>query len=196
MGRKAGVTAEQTREQMLDAAKAVFGRCGYDGASISELASEAGVSSGAIYSHFGSKADLFAATLQAHGSSEVAALLAFGATPNAVSFLTERGQSLARRRPEEGSLLVQAIVAARSHPEVADMLIKAFGDREARIAGVLRTGQGDGLVDEGVSADAGARFILMLALGSLLVAAMELPAVDGDDWAHLITDVVSHFTVG
>ncbi|MBA2609232.1 MAG: TetR/AcrR family transcriptional regulator [Actinobacteria bacterium] len=195
MGRIAGVTADQTRERMLAAAASVFARGGYDGASIAELASEAGVSSGAIYSHFGSKAELFAATLQTHGSTEVAALLAFGATPNPVEFLTQRGRGLAHRRPEEGSLLVQAIVAARRHPDVAALLISAFSEREGRIADMLRSGQVDGLVDSGVPAAAAARFVLMLALGSLLVAAMELPSVDPDDWAQMITDVVSRFIV-
>jgi AcrR family transcriptional regulator len=48
-----------TRERLLSAAKAVFARRGYHGASVEEIASEAGFSTGALYSNFGGKEDLF-----------------------------------------------------------------------------------------------------------------------------------------
>jgi len=51
----------QTREQLLDAAAAVFARLGYRGASLEEVAAEAGFTKGAVYSNFATKADLFLA---------------------------------------------------------------------------------------------------------------------------------------
>ena len=66
MGRIAGVTAEETRERLLETAAAVFARLGYEKASIAEISSEAGLSSGAIYAHYSSKAELFVATLRTH----------------------------------------------------------------------------------------------------------------------------------
>jgi AcrR family transcriptional regulator len=50
---------EQTRERLLLAARAVFARSGFHGASVEEIASEAGFSTGALYSNFDGKEDLF-----------------------------------------------------------------------------------------------------------------------------------------
>jgi AcrR family transcriptional regulator len=48
-----------TRERLLAAARSVFARAGFHGASVEEIASEAGFSTGALYSNFEGKEDLF-----------------------------------------------------------------------------------------------------------------------------------------
>lgn len=50
--------AERTRNAILDAAAAVFDERGFDGASLSEILSKAGVTKGALYFHFSSKEEL------------------------------------------------------------------------------------------------------------------------------------------
>jgi AcrR family transcriptional regulator len=59
----ARLTREQskanTRERLLLAARRVFARSGFHGASVEEIASEAGFSTGALYSNFNGKEDLF-----------------------------------------------------------------------------------------------------------------------------------------
>ncbi len=52
---------EQTRTYLLDAAAAVFAARGFHGASLDEIAEAAGFTKGALYSNFGSKAELFLA---------------------------------------------------------------------------------------------------------------------------------------
>jgi AcrR family transcriptional regulator len=47
-----------TRERLLDAAAAVFARKGFTGASLDDVAEEAGLTKGAVYSNFDSKEDL------------------------------------------------------------------------------------------------------------------------------------------
>jgi AcrR family transcriptional regulator len=192
MARRAGVSTEETRQQVLDGAAAVFAKKGYDGASIAEIATEARVSSGAIYAHFGSKAQLFAGTLHARGPAELEQLLGRRAHDLAQMF-RDGGLELARRRPEKGSLLIEAVVAAQRHPDVSALLVAEFVGREERIAALIRAGQSEGMVDERVRAAAVARFMTMLALGSLLAAAVDLPAVPEDDWAALIDDLLRRF---
>ncbi|MBF8286149.1 MAG: TetR family transcriptional regulator [Anaerolineales bacterium] len=51
--------AAVTRETLLKAALAVFSAKGYAAATLADVAREAGVTRGAIYWHFGSKADLY-----------------------------------------------------------------------------------------------------------------------------------------
>jgi AcrR family transcriptional regulator len=59
----ARLTREQsrinTRERLLAAARSVFARAGFHGASVEEIASTAGFSTGALYSNFDGKEDLF-----------------------------------------------------------------------------------------------------------------------------------------
>lgn len=50
---------EETRKRILEAAHKGFRQQGFDGAGVDGLASEAGVTSGAFYKHFGSKAEAF-----------------------------------------------------------------------------------------------------------------------------------------
>jgi AcrR family transcriptional regulator len=192
VARKAGVSTEETRQQVVVGAAAVFAKKGYDGASIAEIATEARVSSGAIYAHFGSKAQLFAATLHARGPAELEELLGRRA-PDPAAVFHDRGLDLARRRPERGFLLIEAIVAARRHPDVAALLQSEFVEREERIAALIRAGQRDGTVDQRVRASAVARFLTMLSLGSLLATAVDLPPVDEDDWVALMDHLHGRF---
>src|SRR6266536_476613 len=52
---------EQTRSELLAAAARVFARRGYHGATVDEIAAEAGYSTGAVYSNFKGKEELFLA---------------------------------------------------------------------------------------------------------------------------------------
>ena len=54
----------ETREALLDAASRVFARRGYHAAAVDEVAADAGFSTGALYSNFEGKEDLFLALLQ------------------------------------------------------------------------------------------------------------------------------------
>jgi AcrR family transcriptional regulator len=52
---------EQTREELVAAAAKVFARRGYHKATVEEIAAEAGFSTGAVYSNFAGKEELFLA---------------------------------------------------------------------------------------------------------------------------------------
>ncbi|MDQ2804866.1 MAG: TetR/AcrR family transcriptional regulator [Pseudomonadota bacterium] len=56
--------SSEKRAQILAGAAAVFASDGYEGASMSRIAAEAGVSKGTLYNHFPSKAALFAAYVE------------------------------------------------------------------------------------------------------------------------------------
>lgn len=55
---------EHTRNVLLHAAEEVFARKGFDGAALEDIAEVGGYTRGAIYSHFGSKAELFLAVIE------------------------------------------------------------------------------------------------------------------------------------
>jgi AcrR family transcriptional regulator len=57
---------EATRARVIEAAYALFQKKGFHGASMRDIAEEAGVAVGGIYNHFHDKGELFAAVLDAH----------------------------------------------------------------------------------------------------------------------------------
>jgi len=59
------VAGSDTRDRILDAALEAFGTRGLDGTSLDDLAEQLGVRKQTILYHFGSKHDLFAATIDA-----------------------------------------------------------------------------------------------------------------------------------
>jgi AcrR family transcriptional regulator len=61
----------QTRRHLLDAAREVFGRRGFHGASLEEIAEEAGYSKGALYYNYRTKEELFLALLEERLSERV-----------------------------------------------------------------------------------------------------------------------------
>lgn len=62
----------RTRASLLQAAARVYARRGFDGATIDEVAEEAGFTKGAVYDHFGSKENLLFALLDEHLAAQIA----------------------------------------------------------------------------------------------------------------------------
>src|SRR3954467_6575664 len=62
---------DETRAELIAAAARVFARAGFHGASLEEIAREAGYTTGAIYWHFANKDDLFLAVYEAYTTTRV-----------------------------------------------------------------------------------------------------------------------------
>jgi len=58
--RRVRMTGKQRREQLLDVARGLFARRGYDATSVEEIAAKAGVSKPVVYEHFGGKEGIYA----------------------------------------------------------------------------------------------------------------------------------------
>jgi AcrR family transcriptional regulator len=79
---------EATRRALLDAARTLFAERGYDAVGVGDVARAAGLTSGAIYHHFGSKAELFRSVydeLVAGTSARIAAARAVNPAPSLVA---------------------------------------------------------------------------------------------------------------
>ena len=190
MGRIAGVTAAETRERLLRAAADAFAERGYDGTRVADIAAAAGVSSGAMYAHFASKADLLAGALRTHGRRLLADLLAADPDRSVADLLLVIGRSLPRRRDARGYLIVEALVAARRDEDVAGPMRDYVGERADWIAGLMDVAQASGELDPALSPNALAHFCLLLAMGSALVPP-DLHAVDDGEWTALLARVVT-----
>jgi AcrR family transcriptional regulator len=190
MGRIPGVTAAETRERLLRAAADVFARRGYDGTRVADIAAAAGVSNGALYAHFDSKAELLVAALGAHGRRLLSDLLAAEPDRSIAEVLLIAGRSLPRVRDARGSLIVEALVAARRDDDVARQMRDYVGEKADWMAGLVSAAQDEGALEPALSPRALAHFCLLLAMGSELVTP-ELHAVDDGEWTALLARVVA-----
>ncbi|NLS05373.1 TetR/AcrR family transcriptional regulator [Rhizobium sp. P32RR-XVIII] len=73
-GRWAAGEDPAKRRQILEGAKRVFMKLGFDAASMNDVTREAGVSKGTLYVYFANKEELFAAMIESERAAFVAAL--------------------------------------------------------------------------------------------------------------------------
>ena len=81
----------QTRERIVEAARAVVARSGFAGASVRDIAEEAGYSQGALYSNFAGKEPIMLELLRQHMREEADQLSAIVEGSDASLALTRLG---------------------------------------------------------------------------------------------------------
>jgi AcrR family transcriptional regulator len=183
----AAPTALRTRDRLVSAAIEVFREWGYEGARVSEIARRAGLTTGAIYANYRGKADLLLEAIAAGTGEEVDALLGAAGTMGSSELLETLAGHLLDDRDGSRPLLLEAIVASRRDPDLADLIERRLDTRTAQVTDVVALGQRNGAIDAGLSTDALVSFCTTLALGALVARALDLPAPDHQDWDALIT---------
>ena len=160
------VDTPTTRDRLIDAATEVFGEQGYEGTRLQDIARAAGLTTGAVYSNFRNKGELLFEAIGTRSANEIDALLreVHGAT--LPSTLRDLGRRIVEREPR--ALLLDAVVAARRDPELAEHLRDRARGRETWLAEVTREAQIEGVVDASVDPDAVARLCTTIALGTLV----------------------------
>lgn len=114
---------DKTRKRILDAAAQLLPQFGFNALTIDRIMAEAGLTRGAFYAYFASKAELIAAALQEAVLTQArfASQAAPTVCPMAVSPLADLIDVSAAQADESGwSLVLFAIEAARSDPEVRE----------------------------------------------------------------------------
>jgi TetR/AcrR family transcriptional repressor of uid operon len=178
-----------TRERLIDAATEVFVEQGYEGTRLQDVARAAGLTTGAVYSNFRNKGELLFEAIGARSASEIDELLreVHGATlPMA---LRDLGRRIVER--DARALLLDAVVASRRDPDLADHLRERAEGRESWLAEVTRDAQSEGVVDPTIDAEALARLCTTIALGTLVVRALDLPVPDSHGWGDIVDRLVT-----
>jgi AcrR family transcriptional regulator len=128
--------AEQTREQVLDAARSLFEERGWEGASVAAIAQKAGVSEETVYARFRNKRGLLGELVQRAVRGEDARPIPEQAGPRALSGASDQREQLRLFAADivlrlERAAPVMAIVAgaSRSEPELAELLARLHADR-------------------------------------------------------------------
>jgi AcrR family transcriptional regulator len=139
-----------TRVTLLETARGVFARNGFDGASVRMITSEAGVNLGAVTYHFGSKRALYDAVLE-DGLRPLldrvrAAAGQSGTSLDRMVAVVEAYFDHLATHAELPHLLLQEIAAGREPPPA---VLEIIGEVKRTIAGLQQSGVVDGSVREG-----------------------------------------------
>jgi AcrR family transcriptional regulator len=136
-----------TRRHLLDAAETVFARRGYHGASVEEIAREAGATTGALYSNFASKEELFLALFEETLATDVrgySEAFEAGATPAEKSrAAADRWMQILRERPSYFPLFVELWAYAIREPGMSERLAERLAALRMSNARLVERGAGD-----------------------------------------------------
>jgi AcrR family transcriptional regulator len=133
-----------TRRRLLDAAEAVFARRGFHGASVEEIAREAGATTGALYSSFAGKEDLFLALFEeriATDFGDYSQIVAAGATfEEQARGAADHWMRILRERPDYFPLLIEFWAYAIRVPKLRERLADRFAGMRAASARLVAAG--------------------------------------------------------
>lgn len=115
------VFAADTKARLIDAARGLFHSYGYEAVTVRAIASATGMTTGALYAHFDSKAEVLFAVVRADAASG--------------AFTLRSARSATSRREAEALLLTVASLSrhhARARDVVAEVLRRSASGAETR----------------------------------------------------------------
>lgn len=163
--------SKETRGYLLDAAHRVVSRRGYGGATVEEIAEEAGVSMGALYYHFPGKENLFKSLLREHVHETRHSFEALPppaslreAIERTVGFWLEHVQAAGEASP----LMLEFWAHATRQDWARDEVRASFREFREAIAAMLRAGREQGVVRADLGVDHAAHLIVSVLEGVAL----------------------------
>ena len=187
-----GPEGDPIRDKLIAAAAEVFAEKGYDRAGVAEIARRAGYTTGAIYGRFSGKAELLLAAIEAHTHNELEQLFADHRFEGRVTdVLNIVGSHLLTDPFDAGqALLLEAFVAARRDPEVAELMRDLMRQRAETFAQFVEDSKSSGLVVDELDTESIVRFCHAVGFGFLLFGAIDLQPPQAAAWERLIAQLV------
>jgi AcrR family transcriptional regulator len=180
---------EGDRDELLAAAERIFSARGYAGASIREIAAEAGFSVGGVYQFFPGKRELFAAVIDSVWREYLAVTRAALALPTFAerlsAFTRASGEFVAARR----SFLAIVLAERAAIDGLGDKLLQHRRARRRQVVELMKSGLAEGVLRFG-----NAEFLASAYLG--LVTQCQTDALAGGRGLPSPNDVVSLFCSG
>jgi AcrR family transcriptional regulator len=136
-----------TRDRLLDSASELFAVNGFNGTSLALIATRAGVSTGAIYSNFSGKTDLFAAVVERHMTRQVQEYRrlysAAGSAAERMQSGGDRWMALIAEQPHYFPLFVEVWRVGLAEPDIRRRLRAAYRTLVRELAQLVTAGSGD-----------------------------------------------------
>ena len=133
---------EETRAELIAAAGKVFADHGFRGASLDQIAAEAGYTTGAIYGHFAGKDDLFLAVSEEYAATRARELAEIhereeGPLPERARAYADHWMARFRRDPGFMVLSLEFLVHAWRNPDVRERFGTRIGALRLTIARLI-----------------------------------------------------------
>jgi AcrR family transcriptional regulator len=130
---------DEVRSRVLAAAATVFAQRGFSGASIDEIAAEAGFTKGAVYSNFASKDELFLALMDVEVKARVDRVLANASTDQRAAIaIGDRLAQVSMEQPDWQLLFLEFWLRAIREPVVREQFVAHRRALRASIAEAIR----------------------------------------------------------
>jgi AcrR family transcriptional regulator len=186
---------ERNRAAILESARAVFLGAGYHGASVDAVAREAGMTTGAIYSRFEGKADLFLALLEQRIAERALQFAGVGGATraSAAEEFARRWSEIMRSDLDWSLLVIEFRVHAARDPELAERYADLHRRALSALAGNLAASVPDGAEIPEERLDAAARVGMVAATGAALARAAEGADFGEDLYVELTRAIATQF---
>jgi len=136
-----------TRERIVAATARLIAQHGYAAAGMPAIAGEAGISTGLIYRHFPSKAELFDEVFRRVSQREIDACAAAAATAGTARERLARVVETFSRRALKGRRLAWALLAEPVGPLIEADRMRFREPYRAMMAGIIRDGTAAGEIE-------------------------------------------------
>lgn len=185
---------QERREQILDAAMKVFGRKGFAGANVSDIAKEAAIGKGTLYLYFKSKEEIFNSLLAEHSFIPHLADHISRKDETLREMLTHIGLDYLNRRQEYLPLIRIAISELYRFPEYADKIyeqvIRAGSEMLASLfSEKIREGKLQLRKDPYLMAQAFFGMLVTYVISQELLGGKKIHVISVEDWVDEMVDV-------
>ena len=185
--------SREVGERVLEAAARVFGAKGYEATRVIDVARQCGLSTGAVYSRWPTKRELFIAAVEQHGSRNTLAVSTRTDLTTAQKLAALGGGLVDTQRDDEaGNLMLEACVSARRDPSLRADLARALDIEADVLTQMVDDGKTAGEIDQTLSTEAIVLSCQTLSLGVRLAALAE-PRSSGAPTSGAWSELMARF---
>jgi AcrR family transcriptional regulator len=177
-----------TRERILASAERLFANRGFERVSMPAIAKASGVTAGAIYKHFESKADLLFEVVR-RALSSVPLFSAPGneldLLPRQVAIYTERETKPLRQ------LSLEIHSASRKHPRVRSVLRRALETNIQQLRRTIEPAQRADKIDPALDAELLANAVIVIMMGLAHIETIAPHLVGNPGWHRFVENRIA-----
>jgi TetR/AcrR family transcriptional regulator, repressor for uid operon len=180
--------AQRRRREIVEAAMGCFRKRGFHQASMHEICAAAGISAGALYRYFPSKADIILAIAEEEQRATEALMDSIAAGADITETLVGIAREVVSRCGANQPLAADVLAEAMRDPALAKRFAEHVLDMQVRLARAIAAGQRHGSVERSIDPETAARLVTLLIDGLVLRA-----AVVGADGGEELTETFRIF---
>lgn len=158
--------ADRRRRQIMDAAIACFRRRGFHQATMQEICAEAGISAGALYRYFGSKAEIIGAIAEDHRGEGDVAFLRAAEKHGFIEAMCLAAQNFVQKFADGDGPLIADIMGEVLRDDAIAKVLRLSDIRSVAIfAAAVRAAQDRGEIDETLEPETAANTLFAIIEG-------------------------------